>query len=332
LTDHLGSTSLLTTEAGQEVAGTRLKYYAYGAPRPGSASSTHDAFARGYTPATYTGQTRDASTGLMYYGARFFDPQLGMFLAPDSIVPEPGNPAALNRYSYVLGNPLRYTDPTGHANECGIYGGTSCGDYGPKIPVESVQAPPDALDNVWAVTELIGSVLAEPADWVITARDFLNGNGSPWALVGVLPFVPSSAGKWVDEAVEVVTNALPKSKRFARAVPKWVAELIETGDRSIRLAPPKDSDVFITAAKDLSHYRTQSGVERRLTLSPGRRAVVTFDYDLATGSIASPILRDNPGFAGRGLTAGGAREWVIPNFPLDELSIRNIRVRWLRAN
>lgn len=33
---------------------------------------------------------------------------------PDSIVPEPGNPQAWNRYSYALNNPLRYTDPTGH--------------------------------------------------------------------------------------------------------------------------------------------------------------------------------------------------------------------------
>jgi len=29
-------------------------------------------------------------------------------------VPEPGNPQALNRYAYVLNNPLRYVDPTGH--------------------------------------------------------------------------------------------------------------------------------------------------------------------------------------------------------------------------
>ena len=60
------------------------------------------------------GQTRDASTGLMYYGARFYDPALGRFLSPDSIVPQPGNPQSLNRYSYTLNNPLRYTDPTGH--------------------------------------------------------------------------------------------------------------------------------------------------------------------------------------------------------------------------
>jgi len=32
-------------------------------------------------------------------------------------VPEPGNPQALNRYSYVLNNPLRYIDPTGYLTE-----------------------------------------------------------------------------------------------------------------------------------------------------------------------------------------------------------------------
>jgi len=39
---------------------------------------------------------------------------LGRFLQPDPLVPEPGNPQALNRYAYVYNNPLRYTDPDGH--------------------------------------------------------------------------------------------------------------------------------------------------------------------------------------------------------------------------
>jgi len=39
----------------------------------------------------------------------------GRFIQPDTIVPQPDNPQALNRYSYVLNNPLRHTDPTGHA-------------------------------------------------------------------------------------------------------------------------------------------------------------------------------------------------------------------------
>jgi len=52
--------------------------------------------------------------GIYHYGARFYSPKLGRFISPDSIVPNQFNPQDLNRFSYVLNNPLRYTDPTGH--------------------------------------------------------------------------------------------------------------------------------------------------------------------------------------------------------------------------
>jgi hypothetical protein len=39
---------------------------------------------------------------------------LGRFVSADTVVPEAGNPQALNRYAYTLGNPLRFTDPSGH--------------------------------------------------------------------------------------------------------------------------------------------------------------------------------------------------------------------------
>ena len=38
-------------------------------------------------------------------------------------MPEPGNPQSLNRYSYVLGNPLKYRDPSGHMHWQGDGGG-----------------------------------------------------------------------------------------------------------------------------------------------------------------------------------------------------------------
>ena len=67
------------------------------------------------TDRRFTGQREEAALGSLYdYGARFYSPSLNRFISPDTIVPSPGNPADLNRYSYARGNPLKYTDPTGH--------------------------------------------------------------------------------------------------------------------------------------------------------------------------------------------------------------------------
>jgi hypothetical protein len=51
---------------------------------------------------------------LYFYNARYYNPVLGRFLSPDSIVPKPGNPQSLNRYSYVENNPVNRIDPSGH--------------------------------------------------------------------------------------------------------------------------------------------------------------------------------------------------------------------------
>ena len=61
------------------------------------------------------GQRYDATVGLYDYVARRYDPVLGRFIQPDAIVPNPGDPQSLNRYSYAANNPLRYTDPSGHS-------------------------------------------------------------------------------------------------------------------------------------------------------------------------------------------------------------------------
>ncbi len=84
----------------------------------------------GYLSVThkYTSQELDAETGLYYYGARYYNPVLGRFISPDTIVPDFRNPQALNRYSYVLNNPLYYNDPTGNYYDMGF--DTSFPDYG----------------------------------------------------------------------------------------------------------------------------------------------------------------------------------------------------------
>jgi hypothetical protein len=50
----------------------------------------------------------------MFYVARWYDPYLNRFIQPDSIVPDPKNPVAWDRYAYSANNPVKYNDPSGH--------------------------------------------------------------------------------------------------------------------------------------------------------------------------------------------------------------------------
>jgi RHS repeat-associated protein len=47
-------------------------------------------------------------------GARYYDPTIGRFISADTIAPDFYRPQTLNRYSYCLNNPLKYTEPSGH--------------------------------------------------------------------------------------------------------------------------------------------------------------------------------------------------------------------------
>ncbi len=120
---------------------------------------------------------------------------------PDTYVPESQGVQAWDRYAYVNNSPINYNDPTGHAAECG-YNGDHCGaDYGPKEPVEIVQAPPDAVDNIWAVTEFATSFISEPLDWFQTGAHCVQGDCSPWILLGIAPLIPGSVGDDIGEGL-----------------------------------------------------------------------------------------------------------------------------------
>jgi RHS repeat-associated protein len=94
-----------------EPSARTLRYKAWGEDRAACASPPC-----GTTPTTwrYTGQRVEAGIGLYYYGARWYDASLSRFVQADTVVPSPGDPQSLNRYSYVRNSPLLHTDPSGH--------------------------------------------------------------------------------------------------------------------------------------------------------------------------------------------------------------------------
>ncbi len=120
MTDALGSVlaTFSNTAGTAAMLGTQL-YTPYGGQRYQTGSmGTYKGF---------TGQYSDPVTGLDYYNARYYDPVASVFLSAD---PVEGNPAGMNPYSYVNGNPETWSDPTGERVWCGPGGCGGCGGSG----------------------------------------------------------------------------------------------------------------------------------------------------------------------------------------------------------
>jgi len=143
--DHLGSRSVVTDSDGLEV--DHIDY------KPFGEINRHDAVAseEGHH---FTDQYRDDETELYYYGARYYNPKVGRFITADWVVQAPGNSQSLNRYSYVLNNPLNLIDPTGNSacefSSClsdGL-GNATLGNYFPSFSADDYKLS-GALNGVF---------------------------------------------------------------------------------------------------------------------------------------------------------------------------------------
>jgi len=104
--DHLGSSSVITDSNGLQV-----EHYDIHLMVPPQFPTSH--VPRPTSIINSPAKELD-STGLYYYGARYYDPEIGRFITPDTIVQAPYDPQTLNRYSYCRNNPINYIDPSGH--------------------------------------------------------------------------------------------------------------------------------------------------------------------------------------------------------------------------
>jgi RHS repeat-associated protein len=106
LADHLGSTRMIFNSSGAVCYDADFGPY-------GKEWSHTDTCGGKFK---FTGKERDTETGNDYFGARYYENNLGRFMSADVFSRKLlANPQSLNRYAYVMNNPTTLADPLGLA-------------------------------------------------------------------------------------------------------------------------------------------------------------------------------------------------------------------------
>ncbi|MEM0542327.1 polymorphic toxin type 23 domain-containing protein [Flavobacterium sp. j3] len=109
--DYLGSIVAVTNQAGAVVEKRLFDAW-------GNIKRIQDGAGNNLTKLTviergYTGHEHLQGVVLIHMNGRLYDPVIHRFLQPDNFISDPQNTQAFNRYSYVLNNPLKYSDASG---------------------------------------------------------------------------------------------------------------------------------------------------------------------------------------------------------------------------
>ena len=155
--DIAGSPVVATNESGQVV--WRESYRPYG-------ERTVNAPAALPNKVWFTSRRQDAETGLVYMGARYYDPVVGRFVSKDPAGFDEANLHTFNRYAYANNNPHRYVDPDGRSSVAAVLAGAGVLGVGigvySKLPSEQQALVLKRLGQLVQYTALgqIGSLLS----------------------------------------------------------------------------------------------------------------------------------------------------------------------------
>ena len=209
--DVAGSPVAATNEVGAVI--WRESYRPYGERRINSASASD-------SKVWFTSRRQDVDTGLVYMGARYYDPMVGRFISMDPVGFDEGNLHSHNRYAYANNNPYRYVDPDG------------------RVPVPLVAAAVAA--GRWAVQRVTTWALTRGAQASVTAAEI--GAGEALGAGGVavaassgvkvteqgLAKVESHLGRFGEDAAnDVMLKGLKEGGRSTQELNFYIHELKE---------------------------------------------------------------------------------------------------------
>ncbi len=152
------------------------------------------------TPYRFACQLQEELIGL-YYQTRRNAPALGRFVQADTLVPEPGNPQALNRYAYVYNNPVRYLDLSGSWPEVLL-----------PLPAPYAQPVPTGTPRPTGNKETLGALYVSQGK----TGDKVSNNCGPANAAMVVNFAYWQSGRVDSVTLADGLTAVPGSTRLGR--------------------------------------------------------------------------------------------------------------------
>ncbi|HOM88656.1 MAG TPA: RHS repeat-associated core domain-containing protein [Spirochaetota bacterium] len=271
--DHLGSSSVLTTQQGSYHE--RIEYLPYGETWVEDKASSS-----GYsTPYKFTGKELDTETGLYYFGARYYDARISRWISADKYFEEylptkpkenlnniPGNGGVyrsinIDVYHYGGDNPLVIIDPDG--NEDIIFVNNSNATY-KKFESVALVYEDNTLDPVqlklfkaWgAIKKAFGSSLNEK-----DAKMFFGNPDKEYDNFTTLPNKPDNQGT-AEEGI--LYNYKERDFKGLDAFVLWDEKLGTADDRKVPQAKAYNKGVNPATKNDYvqgSHMHTACGLK-----------------------------------------------------------------------
>jgi len=100
--DHLGSSSYITNDNG--IVTQHMEYLPFGETLVDEHLNSYN------TPYKFNGKELDDETGNYYYGARYYNPKVSIWLSVDPLTHQY---PSYSSYNYTLQNPVKFVDPDG---------------------------------------------------------------------------------------------------------------------------------------------------------------------------------------------------------------------------
>lgn len=206
----------------------------------------------------YTGHYRDEG-GLIYMGARYYDPSLFRFISVDPVGVQAEAPASFNRYAYANNNPISYHDPDGRWAE-DLFIGI------PSMVMGSVAAVNSAMAGDWAGAGIYS--LAVGADILAT----------------ITPGVPGGASLGVI-AGRTATNVASSGSKVTKSADKWSRAPKSIQDQmTLKAAQEGQGNVIIKSLND-PKFKGMEKMELKVKSNNGSDSVVHYVRDPKTQNL-----------------------------------------------